>query len=154
MRALRQTLVKAFSAPAGRKHSVLEPGVPQGHAQALGRFFRNLEEAFGERGALPQAAESGGEQASCVRAIEGLEFVIETPRGVFRFHNSLHGAVSAGELLGNGVEETVELLGVECRNGSYVPIRKAAGGAGRMGNYSFTSIAALVDEYMDAARTR
>ena len=154
MRALRPTIAKAFSVPAGRNHSVLEPGVPRGHTQALGRFFRNLELAFRTRGAVADPAAADEVQAPGSRLLDGLEFVIETPRGSFRFHNSLHGAVAATELLGSGSEEAVELLGVACRDGSYVPIRKAAGGEGRTGNFSFTSIHALVDEYMDGAMSR
>ena len=154
MRALRPTIAKAFSVPAGRNHSVIEPGVPRGHAQALGRFFRSLELAFRTRGAVMDPADAGKVQDSGSRLLDGLEFMIETPRGGFRFHNSLHGAVAAIELLENGSEEAVELLGVECRAGSYVPIRKAAGEGGRTGNFSFTSIHALVDEYMDGAMSR
>ena len=154
MSFLRPTVSKAFSAPAGRNHSVLEPGSPRGHAQALGRFFRNLQQAFRRRGALPGHARVGEVRDSTSRLLEGLEFVIETPRGVFRFQNSLYGAVTARELLDTGSEEEVELLGVQCRDGSYVPIRKAASEAGTAGNFSFTSIHALVDEYMDGAMSR
>ena len=154
MRALRPTVSKAFSVPTGRNHSVVEPGVPRGHARALGRFFRNLEKAFRRRGALPGAVRVGEVQDSTNRLLEGLEFLIETPGGVFRFQNSLHGAVTVRELLDSGSEEEVELLGVQCRDGSYVPIRKAVGEGGRTGNFSFTSIHALVDEYMDGAMSR
>jgi len=154
MRDLRPTVSKAFSVPAGRNHSVLEPGIPRGHAQALGRFFRNLQLAFRRRGALPGSVRVGEVQDATSRLLEGLEFVIETPRGVFRLQNSLHGSVSIRELLDTGSEEEVELLGVQCRDGSYVPIRKAASEAGTAGNFSFTSIHALVDEYMDGAMSR
>ena len=154
MRDLRPTVSKAFSVPAGRNHSVLEPGIPRGHAQALGRFFRNLQLAFRRRGALPGSVRVGEVQDATSRLLEGLEFVIETPRGVFRLQNSLHGAVSIRELLDTGSEEEVELLGVQCRDGSYVPIRKTASEAGMAGNFSFTSIHVLVDEYMDGAMSR
>lgn len=154
MRDLRPTVSKAFSVPAGRNHSVLEPGIPRGHAQALGRFFRNLQLAFRRRGALPGSVRVGEVQDATSRLLEGLEFVIETPRGVFRLQNSLHGAVSIRELLDTGSEEEVELLGVQCRDGSYVPIRKTASEACAAGNFSFTSIHVLVDEYMDGAMSR
>ncbi|MEC8895027.1 MAG: hypothetical protein VX675_01775 [Planctomycetota bacterium] len=154
MSVLRPTVSKAFSLPAGRNHSVLEPGTPRGHAQALGRFFRNLQLAFRRRGALPGSVRVGEVQDATSRLLEGLEFVIETPRGVFRLQNSLHGAVSIRELLDTGSEEEVELLGVQCRDGSYVPIRKTASEAGMAGNFSFTSIHVLVDEYMDGAMSR
>lgn len=154
MRDLRPTVSKAFSVPAGRNHSVLEPGIPRGHAQALGRFFRNLQLAFRRRGALPGSVRVGEVQDATSRLLEGLEFVIETPRGVFRLQNSLHGAVSITELLDTGSEEEVELLGVQCRDGSYVPIRKTASEACAAGNFSFTSIHVLVDEYMDGAMSR
>ena len=154
MRDLRPTVSKAFSVPAGRNHSVLEPGIPRGHAQALGRFFRNLQLAFRRRGALPGSVRVGEVQDATSRLLEGLEFVIETPRGVFRLQNSLHGVVSIRELLDTGSEEEVELLGVQCRDGSYVPIRKTASEACAAGNFSFTSIHVLVDEYMDGAMSR
>ena len=154
MRDLRPTVSKAFSVPAGRNHSVLEPGIPRGHAQALGRFFRNLQLAFRRRGALPGSVRVGEVQDATSRLLEGLEFVIETPRGVFRLQNSLHGVVSIRELLDTGSEEEVELLGVQCRDGSYVPIRKTASEACTAGNFSFTSIHVLVDEYMDGAMSR
>lgn len=156
MSVLRPTVSRAFSAPAGKNHSVVEPGIPRGHAQAIGRFFRNLLQAFRRRDVLSGPPRAGGVQDSTSRLLDGLEFVVETPRGVFRFQNSLHGVVSIREILDCGAEAEVELLGVQCRDESYVPIRKAAktgsreeGKGGGPGNFSFTSVHALVEEYMD-----
>lgn len=161
MSILRRTVCRAFAAPAGKNNSVMEPGIPRDHAQAIGRFFRNLLQAFRRRCVLQGHSRDGRGADSAIRLLEGLEFVIETPRGVFRFQNSLHGAISIRELLdaGGGVE--VELLGVQRRDECYVPIRKAAKTdstmavqGGSPGNFSFTSVHALVEEYMDREMAR
>jgi hypothetical protein len=88
------------------------------------------------------------------RLLEGLEFLVDTPRGVFLFHNSLHGAVSVRRF-GEGEDgAVVELLGVQHLEGGYVPIRKTAGeettqGAGCCPDaFSYTSVNELVEEYL------
>ena len=154
MTILRRTVARAFSPPMGENHSAVEPGAPRGHSQAVGRFFRSLLRCFRDRLALLEDGRQEPGREPGGRLLEGLEFLVDTPRGVFLFHNSLHGAVSVRRL-GEGEDgAVVELLGVQRLEGGYVPIRKTAGEETTQGAdsspdaFSYTSVNDLVEEYL------
>ena len=154
MTILRRTVARAFSPPVGENHSAVEPGAPRGHSQAVGRFFRSLLRGFRDRLALLEDGRQEPGREPDGRLLEGLEFLVDTPQGVFLFYNSLHGAVSVRRL---GVEDdgaVVELLGVQRLGQGYVPIRKKSNGETTQGAdycpgaFSYTSVNELVEEYL------
>lgn len=154
MKILRQSVARAFASPKGRILSAVEPGRARGHPQALGRFFRSLSRAFKDR-SVDLSREGRGE--SFTGPLEGLEFRIDTQRGIFLFQNSLHGVVSISRLDDEDAGSVVELLGVQSLRGEYVPVRKAisarsAALGARHGpeDFSYTSVNELVEEYMES----
>ena len=155
MTILRRTVASAFSPPAGENNSAVEPGAPRGHSQAITRFFRNLLQGFRDRSALLEDGRQEPGREPGGRLLEGLEFLVDTPRGVFLFHNSFHGAVSVQRLEEREDGAEVELLGVQRLEAGYVPIRKTTvAGETMQGTdyypaaFSYTSVNELVEEYL------
>jgi hypothetical protein len=149
---LRQTLARAFAAPAGDREPA-DPGKPPSRLQAVDRLFAELREAVVSRLAEEQAGGAAGAGTVAVGPVrahfEGVEFVLEGPARGYRFLNGLRGAILVFESRAGG-EALRELLGVLATPEGFRPLRKPS--LARRSGFDLASVRGLAERYLAASR--
>ncbi len=174
---LRSTVSKAFGSPPGGAFAAHDPAAPRDRIEAVARLFRALHEAFAARiaaldGTRARAPTAGWPSWYPARLSDersllcGVEFVLETDRGSWRFLNTLGGVVSVDQVdrgAASGAPDDpatpglpiapVETIGVVRGDAEWLPVRKPAPRdrrSGRVGRapFEFTSVEALTLEYV------
>ena len=169
---LRVTATRAIAAGEARAVLDRDPAGPEARVEAVNRLFSTLYEALAsaleaERrasAAIPEPIAGVGSTAGAApwqRAVapvrlsrerallEGIEFVLETPRFTYRFLNDLAGLASVAEMR-DGAIEPREILGAQRTSDGYRLTRKVLSGS-RSG-FEFTSTRTLAALYLRAGR--
>ena len=162
---LRPTVARAFAPREDRLTLDRDPAGPQGRLEAVNRLFLDLHREFVQRVtsrvASMQAQPWRGEGNHLERRrnfdygplrvskehslAEGVEFVVETPQGSFRFLNTLASIVWIHQIVGDRLVPR-EILSVQLTGEGHQPIRKFP--EARKSGFRFTSVRALVDVYL------
>ncbi|MBN1443528.1 MAG: hypothetical protein JXA90_12530 [Planctomycetes bacterium] len=171
---LRRSAYRAFSAGEGEAAAPVEPAPPAGRRESVRRFFGELREEIARRAGgdrisrtrLPRAPELEGESPAgeagaeesrpSVRGerwsvgsqrtgLEGIEFVLETARGSYRFVDALAGTILV-YFTDEGGSQLRDVLGVRRDPAGYRPLRKRI--LPRRTGFSLTSVRALADLYL------
>ena len=158
---IRRTVARAFGLSAEERPRTEEPlpAAPPGGSRIalLNQFFGELQEAFergaregtggGANGAAGDAA-VGGSTARVSKTRprpEGLEFLVDGPRGPFRFLNTLDGIIWIHREEGGRFLED-RLLSVQYQGSTPRLIEKPAGGP--RSPFRFTSLPQILKEFL------